>query len=186
MNLVAKLLGRKKIGLAAVCALVSIESLTQDRMKSAVQFALAKEDATSITQIIGLCDGTPMEARFNCSTVRINLVKGDAISRKILGGGPDQCYLQAASDGKALKFSRTKENTWVASSEPSVLCGRVDTYTLENVSPNVFWKMTIASRYTDLAMPFCQLEPARGKAEYSSSPLSIACDGVKVGPNPAF
>ncbi|WP_267100466.1 hypothetical protein [Xanthomonas sacchari] len=150
-----------------------------------IRFAVLKEDTNSVSQIIGLCDGTREDDEFGCRLARINLVKGDELQRKVLGGGPEQCVLGVSSDGQEVKFRKTADNTWIAVSPPSVLCGIVSSYTLASAGAHAAWKLTITSKKTDSSMPMCKSLGETSEEFYIGLP-SLACQNVKFGPNPGF
>ncbi len=168
-------------------ALVSMKSFGDDWVNGPIHFVVTHKDDSSIAQIIGLCDGTHADSHFRCRLAHIFLTKGDEIHRKVQGGGPNQCYMEVASDGMALTFNRKSETAWTATSDPSPLCGQVDTYTLETDSKGVFWKLTVESKNTEATFPGCQLGPLPdSKRIYGVSVSSLACEGVALGSNPGF
>lgn len=150
-----------------------------------VHFVLVKEDEASVSQIVGLCDGSRDDDEFACRLARINLVKGDDIQRSVLGGGPEQCFLGVSSNGQDIKFHRTADNTWVATSPPSAMCGMVNGYTLVSASARGSWTLTVASKMTDRSMPMCKSLRDTSE-EFSIGMPSLACQGVQFGPNPGF
>ncbi|MDR2240124.1 MAG: hypothetical protein LBE33_06745 [Zoogloeaceae bacterium] len=176
---------KKILLILLVCAALFTKSFVYAADRIPVQFAVLNEDESSLSQIVGLCDGTRLDSQFNCFISRVTLSMG-GVNRKVLGGGPKQCFLQTTSDGVPLHFTKASAQTWTAASKPSILCGLVESYTLEDRGGSL-WRLTITSKGTDFSMPMCKADTFKEKqTEYISSLGSLDCEGVKLGPNPGF
>ncbi len=143
-------------------------------------------EPSSISQLVGVCDGTRSDTSFKCSMVHLQLHRDDASLAKIMKADPSQCVMQVLS-GPMLTFKKQSENVWSGDSEPGFLCGRVDTYTLEADPNGVFWKVILTSKDTDTKMFGCRPSSEPSRTEYKSHLTgTLPCVGATLGPNPGF